>query len=484
MPVDALHLLPGKGESVGAALTSDLRVSGVCFTGGTSTARMINRAIADRDGPIIPLIAETGGLNGLFVDTTALREQVIDDIIVSAFGSAGQRCSALRVAFLPKSTAKGLIEGIIGAMNELKLGDPAEADTDVGPVIDAEAREILEKHLEVMSKEAKVLHQVDAGKIGERGFGFGPALVELTSLDQITEEKFGPILHIIRYDPDDIDKVVDAVNAKGYGLTFGIHSRVDRRIEHIASRIKVGNTYVNRNQIGAIVGSQPFGGEGLSGTGPKAGGPQYVRRFIKGEVVEKPAVEGKGINAGKAQKLIDQVSRIDAPIAEGRQEMLKVFFNYVPIALDLGHEEMPGPTGEQNHLSCHARGVVLCLGPDVESAVEQASTALSQGNKVVVVAPGAEKALADAIKAGLPVVACDGVLEPEALATLKGFEAVVSVAEKPLLKQYRQALLKRDGALLPIINEHKLDQRYVIERHLCIDTTAAGGNASLIASSE
>lgn len=172
------------------------------------------------------------------------------------------------------------------------------------------------------------------------------------------------------------------------------------------------------------------------------------------------------------------------PAPEGRQDALKPLFGDVPAPLDLGYEEMPGPTGEQNHLSCHARGVVLCLGPDAESAREQAGTALSQGNKVVVIAPGAEKALSDAINAGLPVVACDGILEPEALGALAGFEAVVSVAEKPLLKQYRQAMLQRDGALLPIITEHKLDQRYVIERHLCIDTTAAGGNASLIASAE
>ena len=247
----------------------------------------------------------------------------------------------------------------------------------------------------------------------------------------------------------------------------------------------MGNTYVNRNQIGAIVGSQPFGGEGLSGTGPKAGGPQYVRRFIKGEVVEKAApADAKSVTASKVQKLIDQLAKVDAPVAEGRQQALKPYFGDLPAPLDEGYEEMPGPTGEQNHLSCHARGVVLCLGPDAESAIEQAGTALSQGNKVVVIAPGVEKLLADAIKAGLPVAAVDGLLEPDALIQLNGYEAVTSVAEKPLLKQYRQALAKRDGALLPIITEHKLDQRYVIERHLCIDTTAAGGNASLIASAE
>jgi RHH-type transcriptional regulator, proline utilization regulon repressor / proline dehydrogenase / delta 1-pyrroline-5-carboxylate dehydrogenase len=285
LPVDALHLMPGKGETVGAALTADLRVSGVCFTGGTSTARMINRALAERDGAIIPLIAETGGLNGLFVDTTALREQVIDDMIVSAFGSAGQRCSALRIAFIPKSTAKSLIEGLIGAMDELKLGNPGEADTDVGPVIDSDARSLLAGHLEKMRKEAKVLHQVDAGKIGEEGFGFGPALVELSSIDQIQEENFGPILHLLRYDPDDVEEVGAALKAKGYGLTLGINSRLERFHAAVKAACPVGNTYVNRSMTGAVVGVQPFGGEGLSGTGPKAGGPHYLHRFATERVV-------------------------------------------------------------------------------------------------------------------------------------------------------------------------------------------------------
>jgi RHH-type proline utilization regulon transcriptional repressor/proline dehydrogenase/delta 1-pyrroline-5-carboxylate dehydrogenase len=281
LPVEALHLLPGKGETVGAKLTSDLRVSGVCFTGGTSTARLINRTLAGRDGAIIPLIAETGGLNGLFVDTTALREQVLDDMITSAFGSAGQRCSALRVAFLPKATADGLIEGLIGAMNELKLGDPAQPDTDIGPIIDGESREMLEAHLETMKATdgVKVLHQIDAGDIGRDGYGFGPALVELSSLDQITEEKFGPILHIVRYDPDDVAKVGAALHAKGYGLTLGIHSRLESFHKAVQAAVPAGNCYVNRSMTGAVVGVQPFGGEGLSGTGPKAGGPHYLHRF-------------------------------------------------------------------------------------------------------------------------------------------------------------------------------------------------------------
>ena len=276
LPVDALHLLPGPGGKVGAALTQDPRVSGVCFTGGTVTARKINQTLAQRDGPIIPLIAETGGLNGLFVDTTALREQVIDDIIVSAFGSAGQRCSALRIAFLPKDTADSLIEGLIGAMNELTISDPSLPHTDIGPVIDAEARAVLNTHLEKMRSEATILHQLNAP---DHGTFFGPTLIELNSLDQIDHETFGPILHILRYDPDDILEIGQALAKKGYGLTLGVHSRLERFADRVREAVPAGNTYVNRSMIGAVVGVQPFGGEGLSGTGPKAGGPHYLHRF-------------------------------------------------------------------------------------------------------------------------------------------------------------------------------------------------------------
>ncbi len=285
LPKEALHLVPGRGGTVGARLTEHPHISGVCFTGGTHTARLINRSLADRPGPIIPLIAETGGLNAMFVDTTALREQVIDDMIVSAFGSAGQRCSALRLAFLPHDTADMLIEGLKGAMDELKLGDPGRADTDIGPVIDAEARRALETHLARMTEEADLVKQVSAGQMGVDGFGFGPALVELPSLDLLAEESFGPVLHILRYDPDDIAAVGAALAAKGYGLTLGVHSRLEQFADAVRAAVPVGNTYVNRTMIGAVVGVQPFGGEGLSGTGPKAGGPHYLARFATERVV-------------------------------------------------------------------------------------------------------------------------------------------------------------------------------------------------------
>lgn len=482
IPKAAVQLLPGTGATVGASLTSDSRVAGVCFTGSTATAQRINTAMTEHMAPDAPLVAETGGMNAMIVDSTALPEQVVRDVLASSFQSAGQRCSALRMLYVQKDIADNLLEMLYGAMEELGIGDPWLLSTDVGPVIDETARKKITDHCQKFQQQGKLLKKLD---VPETGLFVSPAVLQVSGIEEMEEEIFGPVLHVATFEAKDIDKVVDAVNAKGYGLTFGIHSRVDRRIEHIASRIKVGNTYVNRNQIGAIVGSQPFGGEGLSGTGPKAGGPQYVRRFLKGEVVEVAApADVKSIAAGKVQKLIDKVAAQAAPEPEGRQQALKPFFGQVPAPLDAGYEEMPGPTGEQNHLSCHARGVVLCLGPNLESALAQAGTALSQGNQVVVVAPGAEKALADAARAGLPVVACDGLLEPEALLELSGFSAVVSVADQALLKAYRGALARRQGALLPLITEHTLDQRFVIERHLCVDTTAAGGNASLIASAE
>jgi RHH-type proline utilization regulon transcriptional repressor/proline dehydrogenase/delta 1-pyrroline-5-carboxylate dehydrogenase len=247
----------------------------------------------------------------------------------------------------------------------------------------------------------------------------------------------------------------------------------------------VGNIYVNRNQIGAIVGSQPFGGEGLSGTGPKAGGPQYVRRFMKGETVQRPAESGgTKVDASALESLIGKLGKMNAQEPNARVEVMNRVFDSVPEPLDAHEEVMPGPTGESNILTNHARGTVLCLGPDKDTAIEQMVMALAQGNKAVVVAPGVNDTVDRAAKAGLPVVGMEGQLEPDALETVKGFEAAVSCGEHSVLKPYRQALRKRDGALLPLITEHKLDQRYVIERHLCVDTTAAGGNASLIAASE
>ncbi len=279
VPPEALHLLLGPGETVGVQLTEEPRIDGYCFTGGTQTAHHIHRAIAKREGAIPTLIAETGGLNAMFVDTTALREQVIDDVIMSAFGSAGQRCSALRLAFLPTALFDEFSQGLIGAMEALHFGDPGNSITDIGPLIDAETRASLSQYLAHLPEGMRLLHHCDVGDIAKTGYGFGPALVEIGSLDALTEEKFGPILHIIRYDPDDLAGLSEQLRKTDYGLTLGIHSRLESFQEKIRAACPVGNTYVNRNMIGAMVGVQPFGGHGLSGTGPKAGGPYYLQRF-------------------------------------------------------------------------------------------------------------------------------------------------------------------------------------------------------------
>ncbi len=285
LPGEVLQLVFGAGD-VGAALVADPRIAGVAFTGSTEVARLINRALAAKDGPIVPLIAETGGLNAMFCDTTAQKEQVVDDVIASAFQSAGQRCSSLRLLFLPHDTADEIIETLLGAMDCLVLGDPSDPFTDVGPIIDAEAKANLDKHMARMGKEAKVLKQLAwtvgvSSPVQESLPFFGPAIIELTSLSQIEREIFGPILHIVRYDPADIARVGGELASKGYGLTLGVHSRLESFAQAVIAAVPAGNVYVNRTIVGAVVGVQPFGGSGLSGTGPKAGGPHYLLRFAE-----------------------------------------------------------------------------------------------------------------------------------------------------------------------------------------------------------
>ena len=279
IPRDVLQLLPGDGASVGVRLTNDPRVAGVAFTGSTETAWAINRALAGRNAPIAILIAETGGQNAMIADSSALPEQLVKDVIASAFDSAGQRCSAARVLFVQEDIADKVIEMLSGAMDELTVGDPGLLSTDVGPVIDEDARRGLLSHCQRMDREARLIKRVELGEDCEHGCYVAPVAYELNTLSQLDREQFGPILHVLRWKASDLDKVIDAINDTGYGLTLGIHSRIDDTVEHIVSRVHIGNCYVNRNQIGAVVGVQPFGGEGLSGTGPKAGGPHYLLRF-------------------------------------------------------------------------------------------------------------------------------------------------------------------------------------------------------------
>ena len=295
VPGNVIHLLPGDGARVGGALVKDTRITGVAFTGSTATAKLINRQLADRDGPIAPLIAETGGLNAMIVDATALPEQVVDDTITSAFRSAGQRCSAMRVMFLQEDIADGVIGMLDGAMRELVVGDPAALSTDIGPVIDLEARQRLEQHELRMTKEAKLLAKCELDGGLPKGYFFAPQAWELKDLSQLPEEVFGPVLHIIRYAGTDVSAVIDQINASGFGLTLGVHSRIDGFARDVFRRARVGNTYINRNMVGAVVGVNPFGGQGLSGTGPKAGGPHYLFRFAT-EKTRTDNVVAKGGN--------------------------------------------------------------------------------------------------------------------------------------------------------------------------------------------
>ncbi|XKH59186.1 bifunctional proline dehydrogenase/L-glutamate gamma-semialdehyde dehydrogenase PutA [Halomonas sediminis] len=281
MPRDVVQLLPGDGPTVGSVLTSDPRVTGVVFTGGTDTAQIINRALAARENAPLPtLVAETGGMNTMIVDSTALPEQVVVDVIQSAFQSAGQRCSALRVLYLQDDVADRVIEILKGAMNELRIGDPRDLGTDVGPVIDEDARKGLNAHIEKLKGEKRLVAETPlTTEQTEHGTFVAPVAFTIDSIKALEHEQFGPILHIVRYKASELDQVIDDINGRGYGLTFGVHSRNESFAAEIAQKIRAGNVYINRNIIGAVVGVQPFGGMGLSGTGPKAGGPHYLLRF-------------------------------------------------------------------------------------------------------------------------------------------------------------------------------------------------------------
>ncbi len=462
IPESVVQLVPGLGTVIGEALTSDPRTACVCFTGSTLTAQRINRNMAKHMNATTPLIAETGGLNAMIVDSTALPEQVVRDVLASAFQSAGQRCSALRMLYVQKDIADKLLTMLFGAMDELVIGNPWLINCDVGPVIDTTAMTKIEKHCQQMAAQGRLLKQVS---VPSTGLYVAPTVIKLDGIEQLEEEIFGPVLHVATFEAHEIDAVVDAINARGYGLTFGLHTRVDTRVEQIVKRIETGNIYVNRNQIGAVVGTQPFGGEGLSGTGPKAGGPFYLKRFRRFASDHVKAECGEKLDLSTVQIAIQQCLELPAQTN--------------PETFEHAVENMPGPTGESNQLSTHPRGLLLCLGPGRELALQQATAALSLGNRVVVIATGDFQELNDSV---LPVVILEGLLKADDLAELSGFDAVLCQADERAAREYRQALSSREGALIPLIDEIQAE-RLIIERHLCIDTTAAGGNASLIATS-
>ena len=473
IPRAALQLLPGRGEVVGAALTSDVRVKGVIFTGSTEVAQLINRTLAKRgeiEGIDIPLVAETGGQNALIVDSSALPEQVVQDVLSSAFDSAGQRCSALRVLFLQEDIADKTIRMLKGALGELRVGSPDRLATDIGPVIDAEAQHNLLNHIERMRATAKQHFALELpASVTSQGTFVPPTVLEIGSLAELKQEVFGPVLHIVRYRRADLAKVVEAINATGYGLTLGVHSRIDETIDFITGRAHVGNIYVNRNIVGAVVGVQPFGGEGKSGTGPKAGGPLYIKRLQK-----------------NAAPLLAHANPAYAALSEllvwarnnGHTDIVSLAENYARTQLNGTTIALPGPTGEKNSLAFVPRGVVLCAASSLKAMLNQLAAALATGNRAFVLATS--QAL---VPEDLPPEVKDRI-RFIGEAEVKECEFGIALVEAGLKGSLRSQLAARTGAIVGIVDTDATSPvalwRLVAERAVCVNTTAAGGNASLM----
>lgn len=447
VPKSVLQLLPGRGGIVGAKISSDPRIDGICFTGSTATAQTINKAMAANLAPEAPLLAETGGLNAMIVDSTALPQQAVRDIVASAFQSAGQRCSALRLLYVQEDVAPAFLEMLYGTMDELSVGDPWRFETDLGPVISETARAEISGYVAAAEKDGRLLKQLETPAWGSF---VAPAVIKVGGIADLEKEVFGPVLHVATFRANEIDRLIGDINASGYGLTFGLHTRIDDRVEHITSNLHVGNMYINRNQIGAVVGSQPFGGEGMSGTGPKAGGPLYLRKFIKAATPSHAVEANAVLDVANVQAAIDKLKKSDNAC--------------------LSRHELPGPTGESNRLSVYARGVVLCLGPTAQDAAAQAELASQAGCPTLIIAPGAKGANA-----------IDGQLSLADLKMLKGFDAVALWSTPEHARAARVALAERTGPLIPLMMGKDIADQCVLERHVCIDTTAAGGNASLLA---
>ena len=487
IPEDIIQLLPGDGPTVGAPLTADPNIAGVCFTGSTEVARLIERQLAETAPPDAMLIAETGGLNAMIVDSTALPEQAVRDILASAFQSAGQRCSALRMLYVQKDVEERFLEMLIGAMQALQVGNPWDISSDVGPVIDDEARTSILDYCSRMERDGALVAKLAAP---EEGRFVAPHLFRVSGIEALEREIFGPVLHVATFEADAIDAVIDAINARGYGLTFGLHTRIDARVQHIVDRVHAGNIYVNRNQIGAIVGSQPFGGEGLSGTGPKAGGPHYLRRFR----VSSHRPEGSASAGEVGAETIDAAfSGLDASQWANREDRLPAVRRRLrgraadavlaAASLDPGPTDLPGPTGEANTLRLAPRGKVLCMGQDNQTLTAQVVQALCAGNAVVAVAPGARKVLSMFRGADTPVTAIDGTVDQRALEQANVDVVAVSGSDADL-RGFRKALAVRSGPIVPLVSEISNPAAYVHERAVCVDTTAAGGNASLLAGAD
>jgi RHH-type proline utilization regulon transcriptional repressor/proline dehydrogenase/delta 1-pyrroline-5-carboxylate dehydrogenase len=480
IPRAALQLLPGPGESVGARLTADPRVRAVIFTGSTEVAQLINRTLAARavaESREVALVAETGGQNAMIVDSSALPEQVVQDVIASAFDSAGQRCSALRVLCLQTDIADNTLRMLKGAMQELHIGNPDRLSVDIGPVIDAEAQSNLLDHIERMKIPAKSVFQLPLPPECEHGTFVAPTVIEIESLAELTREVFGPVLHVIRYRREELPQLVEAINATGYGLTLGIHSRIDETIDYIASHAHVGNVYVNRNIVGAVVGVQPFGGEGKSGTGPKAGGPLYLKRLQQNPTLARSAHTIR-VNKHSASTLPALNLLLEWARTHGHERVAVLGERYAHDTPLNTTVLLPGPTGERNTLMFAPRGTVLCSATSIDALLNQLAAAFATRNAVVVCRETAELMPASFLSDLRDAVRCVDRVDDEQV------EIHMALVDAQKAPELMPKLAARSGALVPVIDTDKERAvplwRLVAERAVCVNTTAAGGNASLM----
>jgi len=533
MPKNVVQAVIARGSQVGSVIIPDERIKTVMFTGSTETGTRISQTLAERKGDQVPLIAETGGQNSMVVDSTALPEQVVDDVISSGFQSAGQRCSALRVLFVQEEIADKVITMLQGALAELHVGDPSQLSTDVGPVIDAKALTSLNDHAKYMETHGKLLYQckLSADVNDANGhFFFAPRLYEIDNISVLTREVFGPCVHIVRFKAGEVEQVVDHINSTGFGLTMGIHTRIEHRAAQLAQLSRAGNIYINRNMIGAVVGVQPFGGRGLSGTGPKAGGPNYLTRLMKEKATNDVEINAeiavlasnaaatkqanvimkKAVNAEKTWRLTDLNTRV----SHVRQLLAKIAHVEIvdELADDLNQtlanaraqliaiekrlkvpKVLPGPTGESNVLYLENRGTVICFADkDVSFNFWALSivTALATGNAVISVVSDLFYNEAQAfVDKFISTGATRGVLQVAKLANLEALLAHPNLAGVVVdSTSHRRAymadkLAQRSGAILPVISSEYLDnliQRLLTEKTVSIDTTASGGNTSLM----
>ncbi|MCG7543370.1 bifunctional proline dehydrogenase/L-glutamate gamma-semialdehyde dehydrogenase PutA [Pseudoalteromonas sp. MM17-2] len=535
LPQHVVQPVIARGSEVGEHIVPDERIQAVMFTGSTETGTLISRTLAARNDIQVPLIAETGGQNCMIVDSTALPEQVVDDVIKSGFQSAGQRCSALRVLFIQEDVADGMIEMLKGALAELHVGDPAYLSTDIGPVIDEKALKTLNDHVEYLKGNATLHYECAIPNNSENGaYFFAPRLYEIKDLSVLKREVFGPIVHIVRYKASELDDVIDQINGTGYGLTMGVHSRIEERCQYVARQSRAGNVYVNRNMIGAIVGVQPFGGRGLSGTGPKAGGPNYLLRLVKEkaspdnvQMTDLPPderdlhhysgasekVEELMSNSMRDEKiwrataLNDRVSALRQLLAKlATVEILDELADDLAMTLSDAraqinriekrmkrHKELPGPTGESNTLHLEPRGCVVCYADKSTSFNFWAIsiiTALAAGNTVITVASELfyeeaqafrDKFVATGVAEGVLQVAKPNQLQ--AILAHRHLAGAVVAARSSRLGYFAQQLAGRKGAILPVISAEYYDtliNRLLTEKTISIDTTASGGNTSLM----